>query len=75
MGVGNKFCSATADGVDEGVGVGTTAPFEELQEININNPNKQLNTSINFFVISCHRFSFDPSQIVKNIIAPITLTR
>jgi hypothetical protein len=60
MGVGTMYPPDTC-GVDEGVGVGTTAPLEELQAGAINNPNKQLNRNSNFFFMSCHQFSIVPS--------------
>ena len=73
--MGKLLFSTVGGGVDEGAGVGTTGPLVELQAVTINNPNKPLNTSINFFFIIKSPILIDPSKnsTVKNIIAPITM--
>jgi hypothetical protein len=49
--VGRVLFSTTACGVDEGVVVGITAAFVDVQAAIINSPSKQPSTSNNIFVI------------------------
>jgi ADP-ribose pyrophosphatase YjhB (NUDIX family) len=63
MGVGKLLSSAAARGVDEGAGVETIGPPEELQAVTINNPNRLFNTSIDIFFILRHQSLTDPSTI------------